>query len=166
MAAALHDIASTHAHKQELEGNASMRAIWPFRLSFLFSMILPLIASDVAQAGDIEVVHARVTPSELAGVDVHLQMTVINRSSVPDALLCVRCPVANFSEKYTIDSGEGSSALHAIPSLAIDADDKTRLVAENAHVMRSQTRQPLIEQDRFVCSANFRKAGRATSPSA
>jgi periplasmic copper chaperone A len=135
-----------------------MRATGRFRLSFLFPIVLPL-TSSMAQAGDIEVVHAWVKPNEQVGADVHLQMTVINKSSAPDALLRVRCPVSNFSEKYTIDHGEGAPSLRAVPSIAIDANGNTRLVAETAHVMLLQTRQPLTEGDHFVCTASFRKAG-------
>jgi periplasmic copper chaperone A len=135
-----------------------MRATGRFRLSFLFSIVLPL-TSVMAKAGDVEVMRGWVKPNEQVGADVHLQMTVVNKSSVPDALLRIRCPVANFSEKYTIDHGEGAPALRVIPSIAIEANGNTRLVSEATHVMLLQTRQPLAEGDHFVCTASFRKAG-------
>ena len=49
--------------------------------------------------------------AEQVGGNVALSMTIKNEADVADALLRVRCPVANFSEKHTVDRGEGSPAM-------------------------------------------------------
>ncbi|MFE1599177.1 copper chaperone PCu(A)C [Methylobacterium sp. ID0610] len=117
-------------------------------------------ATSVCHAGDVEIVGAWIAPAEKPGLDVPLQMAVLNRAAEADALLRLRCPFANFSEKVTVDrGGEGPPARRAIPTIAIKAAGETVLTAEGAHVMLLQTRQPLAEGERFVCAASFRKAG-------
>jgi hypothetical protein len=39
-----------------------------------------------------------------------------NEVDSPDALLRVRYPVTNFSEKHVVDHGEGAPAMRSIPS--------------------------------------------------
>jgi copper(I)-binding protein len=132
----------------------------PLLLSRTCLALLACLASaGLAQAADVEIVKAWVAPAEKAGADVHLQMTVVNKGAEPDALLRVRCAIANFSEKYTIDHGEGAPAMRAVPSIAVDANGSTVLATGTAHVMLLQTRQPLAEGDHFACTASFRKAG-------
>ncbi|WP_410823877.1 copper chaperone PCu(A)C [Methylobacterium oryzisoli] len=104
--------------------------------------------------------NAWIAPTAQTGSDVPLQMAVLNRANEADALLRLRCPFANFSEKVTVDrGGEGPPARRPIPIIAIKAAGETALTSEGVHVMLLQTRQPLAEGERFVCAASFRKAG-------
>jgi periplasmic copper chaperone A len=93
------------------------------------------------------------------GIDVPLLMTIKNSSDDADSLLRVRCPVANFAEKHTVDRGEGSPAMRAISSIPVAP--RTRLVLEpdQYHLMLLQTRQPLVAGETFNCSVDFKKAG-------
>src|ERR1700737_3460605 len=93
------------------------------------------------------------------GGDVALSMMIKNKADVADALLRVRCPVANFSEKHTVGRGEGSPAMRAIPSIPIAATSTTVLKPDAYHVMLLQTRQTLAAGEAFNCSIVFQKAG-------
>jgi periplasmic copper chaperone A len=93
------------------------------------------------------------------GADVALSMTIRNAAEVADALLRVRCPVANFSAKHTVDRGEGSPAMREIPSIPIAAGSTTALRPDTYHVMLVQTRQALAAGEAFNCSIVFQKAG-------
>ena len=97
--------------------------------------------------------------AEQVGGNVALSMTIKNEADVADALLRVRCPVANFSEKHTVDRGEGSPAMRAIPSIPIAASSTTVLKPDAYHVMLLQTRQTLAAGEAFNCSIVFQKAG-------
>ena len=92
--------------------------------------------------------------AEQVGGNVALSMTIKNEA----ALLRVRCPVAHFSEK-TVDRGEGSPAMRAIPSIPIAASSTTVLKPDAYHVMLLQTRQTLAAGEAFNCSIVFQKAG-------
>ena len=83
-------------------------------------------------------------------------MTIRNDSSSPDALMRVRCAAANFSEKHTVDRGEGAPAMRA--SIPLAADSTITLKRDGYHVMLLQTRQLGIG-DRFTCLIDFQKAG-------
>jgi copper(I)-binding protein len=93
------------------------------------------------------------------GGDVALSMTIKNEADVAHALLRVRCPVANLSEKLTVDRGEGSPAMRAIPSIPIAAGSTTVLKPEACYVMLLQTRHTLAAGEAFNCSIVFQKAG-------
>jgi len=97
--------------------------------------------------------------AEQVGGNVALSMTIKNEADVADVLLRVRCPVANFSEKHTVDRGEGSPAMRAIPSIPIAASGTTVLKPDAYHVMLLQTRQMLAAGEAFNCSIVFQKAG-------
>jgi len=86
-------------------------------------------------------------------------MTVRNAAEVADALLRVRCPVANFSVKHAVDRGEGSPAMREIPSIPISANSTTVLKPDAYHVMLVQARQALAAGEAFNCSIVFQKAG-------
>lgn len=103
--------------------------------------------------------NASVLPAERAGVDLPLVMTIRNDADNPDALLRVRCPTANFSEKHTVDRGEGAPAMRAIPAIPIAAKSVTELKRDGYHVMLLQLRQPLAPGESFKCSIVFQKAG-------
>ncbi|WP_238312839.1 copper chaperone PCu(A)C [Methylobacterium crusticola] len=116
--------------------------------------------AGACRAGDVEVVRAWVAPSAQTGIDIPIQMAVVNRAAEADALVRLRCPFANFSEKVTTDrGGEGPPAKRPVQAIAVRAGGETALTPEGAHVMLLQTRQPLAEGERFVCAASFRKAG-------
>src|SRR6478672_10082007 len=73
-----------------------------------------------AMAGDaLQVTNARVPASDEIGIDLPLLMTISNDAAEADAILRVRCPFANFSEKHTVDRGEGAPAMRAIKSIPI-----------------------------------------------
>jgi periplasmic copper chaperone A len=105
----------------------------------------------------VRISDAWVPAAEQTGGNVVLSMTIKNEAEVADALLRVRCPVANFSAKHTVDRGEGS--LHAIPSIPIAAGSTTVLKPDAYHVMLLQTRHTLCAGEAFNCSIVFQKAG-------
>jgi len=107
----------------------------------------------------ITISDAWVQAVEKPGADVALSMTVRNAAEVADALLRVRCPVANFSVKHAVDRGEGSPAMREIPSIPIAANSTTVLKPDAYHVMLVQARQALAAGEAFNCSIVFQKAG-------
>ena len=107
----------------------------------------------------VKISDAWVHAVEQVGGNVALSMTIKNEADVEDALLRVRCPVANFSEKHAVDRGEGSPAMRAIPSIPIAASSTTVLKPDAYHVMLLQTRQALAVGETFSCSIVFQKAG-------
>jgi copper(I)-binding protein len=112
-----------------------------------------------AGAEAVRISDAWVHATEQVGGNVALSMTIKNEADVADALLRVRCPIANFSEKHTVDRGEGSPAMRAIPSIPIAANSTTTLKPDAYHVMLLQTRQTLAAGGAFNCSIIFQKAG-------
>lgn len=118
-----------------------------------------LFAAGSAQAADLQVSNAWIAASDQTGVDVPLLMTIKTGADDADALLRIRCPVANFAEKHMIDRGEGAPAMRAIKSIPIPANKTTELKADGYHVMLLQTRQKLAAGDKFVCAVTFQKAG-------
>jgi periplasmic copper chaperone A len=102
---------------------------------------------------------AWVPAASQVGIDVPLSMTIENNSGTADSLLRLRCPVANFAEKHTVDRGEGSPAMRAIPSIPVAANTGVTLKREQYHLMLLQTRQPLVAGETFHCSIVFQKAG-------
>ena len=107
----------------------------------------------------LRVAEAWVPATDKVGADVPLLMTVHNEADAGDALLRVRCPVANFSERHTVDRGEGAPAMRTIPSIPIAAGSTTVLKPDGYHIMLLQIRQPLVAGEKFACSINFQKAG-------
>jgi periplasmic copper chaperone A len=112
-----------------------------------------------AAAEAVRISQAWVAPAERVGGDLPLLMTIKNESDAPDALVRVRCPVANFAEKHTVDRGEGAPAMRAIPAIPIAANSTVVLKPEGYHVMLLQTRQALAEGQTFTCAVVFQKAG-------
>jgi copper(I)-binding protein len=88
-----------------------------------------------------------------------LLVAIRNETDSPDALMRVRCPVANFFEKHTVDRGEGAPAMRPISSIPIPAGSTTVLKPTEYHVMLLQIRQPLAVGGRFNCTLIFQKAG-------
>jgi periplasmic copper chaperone A len=88
-----------------------------------------------------------------------LSMTVTNDGAESDALVRAACPFANFSEKRTIDHGEGAPSNRAIPNIPLPPHDKVTMVETGFHVELLQVREPLVEGTTFTCNLSFRKAG-------
>jgi copper(I)-binding protein len=118
-----------------------------------------LVAFPVAADEAIRISDAWVHAADQVGGNVALSMTIKNEADAADALMRVRCPVANFSEKHTVDRGEGAPAMRAIPSIPIAASTITVLKPDAYHVMLLQTRQALVAGEAFNCSIVFQKAG-------
>nr|WP_210267857.1 copper chaperone PCu(A)C [Bradyrhizobium aeschynomenes] len=93
------------------------------------------------------------------GRDIPLLLTIKNETTAPEALMRVRCPIANFSERHTVDRGEGAPAMRAIPNIPIPAGSTLVLLPTAYHVMLLQTREPLEPGKRFTCTIVFQKAG-------
>jgi copper(I)-binding protein len=94
------------------------------------------------------------------GGDVALSMTIKNEADVADAPLRVRCPVANLSEKHTVDRGEGSLVMRGIPSIPIAAGSTSVLKLDACHVILLQTWHTLAAGEAFNCSIFFRRPER------
>jgi len=135
-----------------MRGNADVLII--AALSLLMSCSVALGQSEA-----LKVAEAWVPATDKIGADVPLLMTVHNEAGAGDALLRVRCPVANFSERHATDRGEGAPAMRPIPSIPIAAGGTTVLKPDGYHVMLLQTRQPLVADEKFTCSIVFQKAG-------
>jgi copper(I)-binding protein len=113
-----------------------------------------------AAAGDaLQVTSARVPASDEIGIDLPLLMTIRNDAAEPDAILRVRCPFANFSEKHTVDRGEGAPAMREVKSIPIPENKTIELKRDGYHVMLLQTRQKLVDGETFTCTVVFQKAG-------
>lgn len=116
-------------------------------------------APALSAEGLLQIAQAWVPAAEKTGVDLPLLMIIKNDAATPDALLRVRCPFANFSEKHTVDRGEGAPAKRAIPSIPIAAGKTLELKEDGYHVMLLQIRQKLAKGDTLACSVTFQKAG-------
>ena len=113
-----------------------------------------------AAAGDaLQVTNARVPASDEVGIDLPLAMTIRNDAAEADAILRVRCPFANFSEKHTVDRGEGAPAMRAVKSIPVPENKTIELKRDGYHVMLLQTRQKLVDGETFTCAVVFQKAG-------
>ena len=115
------------------------------------------IAASGSEA--LQISEAWVPAANRIGIDVPLLMTIKNSSDDADSLLRVRCPVANFAEKHTVDRGEGSPAMRAISSIPVAPRTGLVLKPDQYHLMLLQTRQPLVAGETFSCSVVFQKAG-------
>ena len=112
-----------------------------------------------AAAADLSVSDAWVPAASEAGVDVGLYMTIKNDAAAPDALLRVSCPFANFSERRTVDVGEGGLADRAIPNIPVPAHTTLTLTPNSYHVALLQTRDKLTAGESLPCRVSFRTAG-------
>lgn len=110
-------------------------------------------------AAGLELLDATVPPAPEKGADVPLSMRVDNRGGAADSLLRVRCPVAHFTEKRTIDQGEGGKAHREVSAIPIPADAAQELGPEGFHVVLLQTTQPLRADETFSCAVSFKAAG-------
>lgn len=127
--------------------------------AFAAVVLVNLLAVDVARGNDLRITHARILPVDTVGVDAPLLLTIVNGGKEADALLRVRCPVANFSDRYTVDKGEGAPSRRPIPSIPIAAGTTTELDPHSRHVMLIQMREKLEEGSSFTCTIVFKLAG-------
>jgi copper(I)-binding protein len=123
--------------------------------------IVPInwVTPAVAEGEAFVVTDAWVPAVDQVGRDVPLLMTIRNNSNAADALMRVRCPVANFSERHTVDRGEGAPAMRSIPSIPIAVSSTVVLKPTEYHVMLLQTTRLLQPGERFKCAVIFQKAG-------
>ncbi len=120
------------------------------------------VSADLApaMAGEgLSLSEAWVPAAPEPGRDIPLLMTIRNDTTSPEALMRVRCPVANFSERHIVDRGEGAPAMRSVPSIPIPAGSTLVLQPTAYHVMLLQTREPLEPGKRFTCTIVFQKAG-------
>jgi copper(I)-binding protein len=117
------------------------------------------IVRNAAATESLRIIDARVPAVDKEGGDLPLTMTIRNEADSADALLRVRCPVANFSERHTVDRGEGAPAMRSIPNIPIPAKATLELKRDGYHVMLLQMRQPLVPGETFTCAIVFQKAG-------
>jgi len=116
-------------------------------------------AANPAFAGALSVERAWVAPSDAVGVDVGLYMTIKNEGDEADAMIRAACPFANFSEKRTVDVGEGGLANRAIANIPVAAHSTLTMTSKTYHVGLLQTRDKLTAGDSFTCNLSFRRAG-------
>lgn len=123
--------------------------------------VIAMAIGSMAHSGEaaLKLADAWVPTTEKVGADVPLSLTIQNESGAEDTLLRVRCPVANFSERHTVDRGEGAPAMRSVRSIRVAASSATMLKADGYHIMLLQTRQPLAAGDKFTCAIDFQKAG-------
>lgn len=127
-------------------------------LGFVLAGLLLTPATALA-ADELRITNVRVPASAEIGVDVPLMMSIRNDAAEADVLLRVRCPFANFSERHTVDRGEGAPAMRAIKSIPIPENKTTELKHDGHHVMLLQTRQKLVVGETLTCAITFQKAG-------
>ena len=123
--------------------------------------VIAMAIGSMAHGGEaaLKVADAWVPTTEKVGADVPLSLTIQNESGAEDTLLRIRCPVANFTERHTVDHGEGAPAMRSVRSIPVAASGATTLKADGYHIMLLQTRQPLAAGDKFTCAIDFQKAG-------
>ena len=148
-------IRSFHVHTTR-----AMRSV-QFNAAFYLAVLtfLALGQTSDARCEKLVVSEGWVQVADEVGIDIPLSLTIRNEDDTPDALLRARCPVTNFSEKHTVDHGEGAPAMRSIPSIPIPPKSTVVLSAREYHVMLLQTRRPLAVNERFVCVLVFQKAG-------
>jgi periplasmic copper chaperone A len=117
------------------------------------------VTPAVAEGEAFVVTDAWVPAVDQVGRDIPLLMTIRNNNNAADALMRVRCPVANFSERHTVDRGEGAPAMRSIPLIPIAASSTVVLRPTEYHVMLLQTTQLLQPGERFKCAVIFQRAG-------
>lgn len=127
----------------------------------LFAVSTWLAGTSMSRADEgLRITDAWVPATDKLGSDIPLLLTVQNDAETSDALMRVRCPVANFSERHTVDRGEGSPAMRAVPSIPLAGrGTTTTFKPDGYHVMLLQTRQTLAAGDTFTCAIVFQKAG-------
>ena len=123
--------------------------------------LMVLDARSVAAAGEgLTLSDAWVPAAPEVGRDIPLLLTIKNETSAPEALMRVRCPIANFSERHTVDRGEGAPAMRSIPNIPVPAGSTLVLLPTAYHVMLLQA--PHLH-DRVPEGRVHRNGGRGSS---
>ncbi|TWB90001.1 hypothetical protein FBZ93_115117 [Bradyrhizobium macuxiense] len=117
------------------------------------------VMHNAAANESLQISDARVPAVDKEGGDLPLTMTIRNEADSADALLRVRCPVANFSERHIVDRGEGAPAMRSISNIPVPAKGTLELKRDGYHVMLLQLRQALTPGETFKCAVVFQKAG-------
>lgn len=112
-----------------------------------------------AQAEAITLSAASVPATAAAGADVPLSMRIDNRGDSADSLVRVRCPVAQFTEKRTVDQGEGGTAHREVNAIPVPGNGAEDLTPTGFHFVLLQTKQPLRAGETFTCAVSFKAAG-------
>lgn len=139
--------------------NANWKIATGGLLLTLVTLILASAQSLAASGEGLTLSEAWVPATPDVGRDIPLLVTIRNDTTAPEALMRVRCPVANFSERHTVDRGEGAPAMRSVPSIPIPAGSTLVLQPTAYHVMLLQTREALEPGKRFTCTIVFQKAG-------
>ena len=134
-----------------------MRAIC--RIGAMLATVGALCAAGESPADAIDVRAAWTPPSASKGSDTPLFMTIVSRAETPDNLVRARCDVADFTEKHTVDRGEGGLAMREVRAIPIPPGQTVTLAPGGYHVMLLHIKQPLAVGDTFACSITFQKAG-------
>jgi copper(I)-binding protein len=100
-------------------------------------------------------------PAAARGDDTAVYMVVRNAGAA-DALVRVRCAIANFTELHTVDRGEGFPSNRAVKSIPIAAESVTTLTPDGYSVALLQTTRALAPNDAFDCVIRFRDGGQQT----
>jgi periplasmic copper chaperone A len=146
------------SERMALSGRSGLFAI-RLATAGLVAAGLGLVPGSAAAGDTLQVTNARVPASDQVGIDLPLLMTIRNDGAEADAISRVRCPIANFSEKHTVDRGEGGLAMRAVKSIPIPENKTVELTRDGYHVMLLQTRQKLVDGERFTCAVVFQNAG-------
>lgn len=137
---------------------ATAPARW-FGGAALAALVLSGAAAAIAAEHRLSLSRAWVPNTLEVGRDIPLHVTIRNDADSPDALVRAKCPIANFSEKHTVDRGEGAPAMRAISAIPVPSGGEVSLSPTGYHVMLLQTREPLEIGRKFICTLVFQKAG-------
>lgn len=98
-------------------------------------------------------------PAGEKGIDLPVYMTITNAGDADD-ILRVECPsVAHFSEKRTVDYGEGAPAAREVRAIPVKAQGATLLQPGGYHLALLKITIPVAAGDSFDCQIYFRRAG-------
>lgn len=98
-------------------------------------------------------------PAGDKGIDLPIYMTIANAGDADD-LLRVECPsVAHFSEKRTVDYGEGAPAAREVRAIPVKAQGATLLQPGGYHLTLLKITNAVAVGDSFECQIYFRRSG-------
>lgn len=129
------------------------------RIGPMLATVGALCAGPASAADAIDVRGAWTPPLASKGGDTPLFMTIVSHAEAPDSLARARCDIADFTEKHTVDRGEGGLAMREVRAIPIPPGQTVTLAPGGYHVMLLHTKQPLAPGDTFACSVTFQKAG-------
>jgi len=119
----------------------------------LLAALAGLALTATAAHAELAISKAWAPPEAKSGVNVPMYMSFTNTGAA-DALLRVRCPVATFPEKRTIDLGEGAPSAREVKAIPIPAG-QTVLTADSSYIVLLQTTQPFASGETFSCKLAF-----------